>query len=209
MTSRSHPLDSVFKIGAAVESKRLRGGEFSLARAAALGEGSSGGATLRMRLMEEDGSAAYSYDWLLGRREPEDGASRVMPAAVAGLKAVRRAQELRASASSNGGGDSHQHQQLPGGAHCPHQPLVRSSISGSPSSFGVFPLLMLSLPWGTTVVDTYVPSSRSEAERPQKETGIGWERGGGGGAREGRKRSRGERRAGRGEKEGCSGTEGR
>lgn len=75
LTSRAHPLDVVFQTVAAVERRRLEAGDFSLARAAALGEASGVGPSLAMRLVEEDGSAAYTFDWLQGRRAREDGAS--------------------------------------------------------------------------------------------------------------------------------------
>lgn len=100
VTSRSHPLDAVFKTVAAVEAARLRRGEFSLARAAALGEGAEGsGASLLSRLVEEDGSAAYTYDWLASRRV-EDGSGSA--ALEGGLRAQGK-QHLEDRASRGSG----------------------------------------------------------------------------------------------------------
>eukprot|EP00873_Tetraselmis_striata_P026045 jgi/Tetstr1/446309/TSEL_033853.t1 len=73
-SSRAHPLDVVFQTVASVERRRLEAGEFSLVRAAALGEASGTGPSLALRLVEEDGSAAYTYDWLRSRRVGDDGA---------------------------------------------------------------------------------------------------------------------------------------
>lgn len=67
LSTRWHPLDSVFQTAAAKEAEKLRKENFSVARAAVLGEG-VGHPRLQMRLLEEDGKGTYTYDWLTRRR---------------------------------------------------------------------------------------------------------------------------------------------